>query len=79
MQYMISIRTVIRNDENCHLSIEKKVSYQNKYLYRCTLYIIILKIYWHVLDFFKQCSIELSESIYKPYCEKHCIVSAGNS
>ena len=26
------------------------------------------------------CSIELSESmIFKPYCEKHCIVLAGNS
>ena len=41
MHYTISIRTVIRNKENCHLSIEKKVSNQNKYLYRCALYIII--------------------------------------
>ena len=37
LHYTISIRTVVRNDENGHLSIEKKVSYQNKYLYRCAL------------------------------------------
>ena len=34
LHYTISILTVIRTDENCNLSIEKKVSYQNKYLYR---------------------------------------------
>ena len=38
LHYTISIRTVIRSDENCHLLVEKKVSYQNKYLYRCALY-----------------------------------------
>ena len=39
LHHTISIRTVIRNDENCHSSIEKKVSYQNKYLYHCALLI----------------------------------------
>ena len=58
----------------------KRKRYIKTNIFIAAPFIIIRSIYCYVLDSFKQCSIELSESmIYKPYCEKHCIVSAGNS
>ena len=69
----------MRNDENGYLSIEKKVSYQTNIPIAAPSIISRFIVMWlNLLNNIQHC--EFSESmIWKPYCKKLCIVSAGNS